>query len=738
MNLKVDRRRLLIGGGSAVGLVLAWSVWPRARNDNLATGKDETALGAFLKIGTDNRVIVAVPQVETGQGIWTGLPQILADALGADWRMIGVEPAPLGAAYANHPLIRSLRTHELPGWAGPAGRLIGHWPDFADELQATVGSNSIIAFHQQFAAAGTVARGLLLRAAAKSWGTDWKTLQVRGGQVLNGAERKSFGALAAAAAGLKPLEAVPPPQTSLLGRPLPRLDAPPKTDGSARFGADVRLPRMVYAALRAGPPGDSHIVSADEGAARKMRGVVDVVRREDWIAVIGESWWAANHALNLAKPRFETRGVIPSDASITAALEKALADDAAAADAESRGDIDAAFKGQKPLTAEYAVPWLAHASPETPNATVRIGGGRCEIWIATQSPTLVREAVAQATGFSADDIIVYPTMVGGGFGRLLDPQVAVRAVLIAQAVDRPVQLVLSRWDDIVGDAGRVPMRARMQAVVGADKTITGWRAQIAAPDTASAVAATLLGRQARPRANADAIAGAVPPYAIPAMKVAHHLADVGLAPGLWRSGTHSATAFFNECFIDELSAAAGLDPLSFRLRMLKDRPRHAEALKTAAGLGNYAPVAGEMAQGLAVHESAGSVVAMMAQVRLDKGKAISVERMVCAVDCGQVVNPRLVRQQIEGGVIFALAAVTGAQVHWDAGIPREKALGALGLPLLADAPRVEVHLMKGTGAPSGVSGIAVPPVAPAVANAMFAASGQRVRHLPISFAGGPA
>lgn len=732
--IAVDRRTLLIGGGVGAGLLLAWWAWPRAQSLNLAVGEGETALGAFLKIGLDGRVTVAVPQAEVGQGIWTALPQVLADALGADWNMVAVEPAPIGPAYGNRLLLKDLERLALPRWAGPAGRLLASWPEDAAELQATIGSNSLAAFHASFIQAGNVARALLMKAAAKHWDTDWKTLDTGQGFVANGAERLSFGEVAAAAAGFDPPAEIPPRGKSarrLMGRPLPRLDAPPKLDGSARFGADVRLPNMVFASVRAGPPGDSVLASADEKAAGALRGVIKVIRRERWVAAVGESWWAANRALNVMRPRFETRGGLAHQAGINEALGQALREgDEAAVIA---GDAEAVLKSGKAITAEYRVPMLAHASPETPNATARVANGRCEIWTATQSATLVRDAVAEALGYSRQAVVVYPTLVGGGFGRLIDPAPAVQAALVAADLKRPVQLVWSRYEDVVHDAMRPPMMARMRATIAPDKTIAALEAVIAAPDSAAQVARALLpGLALDDAARTAAIAGAVPPYAIPALKVAHRLADLGLPAGLWRGGVNAATAFFVECFVDELAAAAGLDPLSFRLRLLKGSPRHAEALKTVAGVGGYAPFAGEAAQGIAVHETAGAVVAMLAEVSITGDQKVKVDRVVCAVDCGAVVNPDLVKQQVEGGIIFGLGGVLDGGVNWSKGLPEPLGVGDMGLPRMRDAPEIEVHIMQNALPPAGLSGAAVPPVAPAVVNALYAATGKRVRQLPIN------
>lgn len=735
--MKLDRRTLLVGGGAGAGLALMWSIWPRARSFHIAVREGETAFGAFIKIGAGNRVTVGVPQAEMGQGIWTALPQVAADALGADWNLVAVEPASTGPAYANKALLQRLAQEALPGWAGPLGRMIRSWPDYADDLQATVGGNSIRAFHESYARAGAVARALLMKAAAKRWDTDWKTLETARGFVVNGGERIAFSELAADAAledvpGELPATASESVPLRLAGRALPRLDVPPKVDGSARFGADVRLPNMVYASVRSGPPGDSRLVSADEKAGQASRGVHRIVRKDRWIAAVGESWWAANRALNAMKPRFETRGGLVDTAGIRKALDRALRE-GPSADAADRGDAPGALGGKNVVTAEYEAPMLAHASPETLNATARLSGDLCEIWTATQSATLVKQAVAVALDIPAERVVVYPTLVGGGFGRMIETEPAVQAALLAREMKRPVQLVWSRFQDSVHDGMRPPMKARLRAALTPDKTIASWEATIAAPDGVAAVARALMpGLEMEDDARAGAIAGAVPLYEVQALKVTHRLARIGVEPGLWRSGAHSATAFFNECFIDALAQQAGLDPLTFRLRMLRGKPRHAEVLKTAAGVGGYAPFAGEIAQGIALHETDGAIVAVLAEIAITKDQAVRVSRLVCAVDCGRVVNPDLVTQQIEGGAIFALDGLLRGGVDWRRGLPEQVDIGKLRLPLIGDAPEIEVSIIKSDAPPESMSGAAVPPVAPAVVNAVNAATGQRIQTLPLA------
>ena len=733
----ISRRSLMIGGGAAVGLVLAWGLWPREQPINLAAGEGEHVFNAFLKIAADGQVTVAVPQAEMGQGVYTVLPQILADELGADWTLVAVEPAPVHPAYSNKLALAEIEDNPGPVWLKDVERWTAARWGSPRRLQITTGSTSIRAFHDSFRNAGAMARALLAMAAVERWGNggDWRECNAVAGHIERGAERLSFGTLAAEAATMTPPDALEwrdEPSRRLYGRSIPRLDAPPKLDGSARFGADVRLPKMVYASVRQGPPGDSRLAGYDEAAAKAVRGFLAVTNDVRWVAAVASDWWAAERALNLMKPRFETLGPLADSASIAAALDRALTGGEATAFHEL-GDVDEGLAGTDVVTADYAVPMTSHLSLEPMNATARVSGDRAEIWAPTQSVTIVRNAVAEALGFAPDQVTVFPTLLGGSFERMLDPAPAVQAALIARSMKRPVQLLWSRGEDMIQEAMHPPAKARLRARLAPDKTIAALDIRIAAPASARESWVRLLGEKAKPdEAELAAIAGAVPAYAIPALRVSHAPAEIGVPTGLQRGGAARASSFFLESFIDELAHKSGLDPLSFRLRLLADKPRHSEALKLAASLGGYAPFSGEIAQGLAVAETAGSVVAMMAEASVDKDGKIRLTRVVAAVDCGRAVNPDVVKQQIESGILHALATARDGAIGYAKGLPEPRELGGLNLPLLKDAPEIEVTLMESDAPIGGVSGIAVPPLAPALANALFMATGKRVRKLPFN------
>jgi isoquinoline 1-oxidoreductase beta subunit len=733
----LNRRTLLIGGGAGIGLIVAWGLWPRRYGVNLAAAEGETVFGPYLKIGADGQVTVAVPQAEHGQGVYTALPQIVADELGADWRTVAVEAAPINPLYAN-PLAAGILF----------GDALALLPDATREtyverhaLMLTAGSTSIRRFEAPLRAAGAAARVLLCKAAASRWDGDWRSCGTADGFVVMGDRRERFGPLAERAAA----ESLPggelPLRTGddkrLLGQPLPRLDAPAKVDGSATFAADVRLPGMVFASIRQGPVGESRLLSIDKPAARAVPGMVAAIENDRWVAAAATTWWAANRGLDAMAPRFETHGVV-DDASIAAALDAALAGEGARV--HEAGDVDAAFTGQRTQTATYRVGAALHAAIEPTCATASWADGRLTLWMPTQAPTLARAAAARAIGIAEDRVVLHPTIAGGSFGANLDHRVAEQAAILAHRLARPVQLTWSRGEDCLADRYRTPAAARMTARVGRGGTIAGWQAQIAAPRTGRDIARRLLGgdiaaslSMALPGDRGDALAtdGALPAYGIPHVAVDHHAADLGLPGGWWRAGAHSYTAFFTECFLDELAGFAGMEAHSFRIAMLGGDVRLARCLSTVATMGGWQGGVPGSGQGIACHRMRGSAIACMAEAHIGDDQRVKVDRLVVAVDCGRVINPDLVRQQIEGGLLFGMAAATGASTGFDANLPVVRGFAGLNLPRLIDCPEMLIEVIGSDADPGGVSELAVPVVAPAIANALHAATGRRYRSLPL-------
>lgn len=729
----IDRRTLLIGGGVGVGLLLGWELWPRTYRPNVATVPGETLLNAFLKIDTAGRVTAIVPQAETGQGIWTALPQALADELGADWRQVAVEPAPINPLYANRLIAADYEEAQVPHFLRGLGRwAAARWAtDHA--LMITAGSTSVRAFEQPFREAGAIARALLCMAAGKRLGADWQACDTESGFVVRGNDRFRFGDLAGEAAVFKPPASPPlrkPGEGNISGKPMPRLDVPSKIDGTARFAGDVRLPGMLFASVRHGPLGDTKLVSQDMAAADRVWGVHGVVRGPDWIAAIANNWWAAEHALDMLRPRFATSGALPDSANVAHALDTAL--NGEAKPMLTLGKPEPLLSGPGVIEAVYEVPLQAHATLEPLVATARPDGNGLEIWMPTQAPGLSRAAIARATGLSEGRITLYPTLVGGGFGRKLENDAGVQAAILALRAKKPVQLMWSRAEDLRRGRHGPPAKARLTARLNAQGQIAAWRARIAAPASTGAAVARLVASHGHKGAEQAAVEGAQPPYAIPALAIEHVPADIGIETGVWRAAAHAYTAFFTESFVDELAAAAGQDALAFRIGMLAGQPRLARCLSRAAEAGGWSGQA-QSGEGLACHSAFGSHIGLYVEAS-DEGGQIKVARMVAAVDAGRLINPDLVRQQIESGLIWGLASALGDRVSFAHGLPDQANLDALALPRLKNTPEIQVELIPSAEAPGGVSELAVPVAAPAIANAVASATGKRLRSLPLALA----
>lgn len=724
----VTRRRLLVGGGAGIGLVVAWAAWPRRYAVNLRAAKGEALFGPYLKIGEDGHVTVAVPQAERGQGVFTAFAQIVADELGADWRTMGIETAPLNPLYAN-----SLWLRELAGVAEPssvADRLA------ADAmLMATAGSTSVRAFEAPLRAAAAVARAQLCAVAADRWGVAPEACDTAAGFVVHEAKRLRFGELAAAAADETPPAAPPLRMTDddrLAGESLPRLDTPSKLDGMTNYAADIRLPNMVFAAIRQAPRGAVRLVGLDKAAADRVPGVLAVVDTPRWVAAVANNWWAANRALDAMRPRFATRDV-PDQPAIDRLLDAALEGEGTRVVA--RGDLAAAFSGATVKYADYRVAPAAHAAIEPVAATASWADDRVQLWLPTEAPASARAAVASGLGIAAERVIVHPTQIGGGFGRGLGSEAAVQAAELSMRLKRPVQLQWSRVEDLYHDPLRPPARARLTGKLGGGR-IAAWQAKIAVPHYGEAVASTLLADSALARRYAAkgsdrfSVAGAETPYAIEALAVDHHPAELDLPIGYLRGGAYGYTTFFTESFVDELARMAFIEPFSFRMAMLGGSPRLARCLTTVASIGGWQGGEPGTSQGLAVHAAYGSMIAVLAEARSEGGR-IRVDRLVAAVDAGRMINPDLVRQQIEGGLVFGMSLALGGAPGLAGGVTAARQLRDLRLPILADTPEISVELLPSEAEPGGVSELAVPPVAPAIANALFAATGRRYRHLPI-------
>ncbi|MGD9810993.1 MAG: molybdopterin cofactor-binding domain-containing protein [Sphingobium sp.] len=740
ISAKIDRRTLLIGGGATAGLLLGWGLWPRSYRPNLPVGSNETLINAFLKIDTAGQIIVVVPQLEMGQGVTTVLPQILADELGADWRTVAVQGAPVSPLYANTLLAREFLESDWSRLAGGAGDWAMHEMATRSAMMLTGGSTSIRNFAGAYREAGAAARVLLCKAAGARWGIPFESCRIENGIVTDGQRTLRIGELAGEAAGFTLPDVVSGrayDDERLLGSDVPRLDIPSKIDGSHNFAADIRLPDMVYASIRQGPPGAVRLKSSRDAEAKKVTGFLQLVKEDQWVAACATNWWAANKALDLIDPVFEVAGP-PLDG---AAIEKAL-DDAFERGEGSRiyaqGDLAASFAGARLIRADYRVAPALHLAIEPPCATARVEEGRAEVWAASQAPAFCRKAVAKALGLAETAVNIYPVSAGGSFGRRFEHEPAVQAALIARALKRPVQLLYSRAEDIISDRPRPPANARMWAKLGTGGRIESLAAKVSAPAAnpqlwdriahgKTPVEAAL---RAGDRPDRHALSGMPSPYGIPIYAIDHYPADVRLPVGRWRANADSYTCFFTESFIDELAYSANIEPFSFRMQHLGGQTRLARCLTTVTAMGGWQGGTMGSGQGIAIHAMDGGFIALMIEATLESG-SIRATNIVAVADVGNQPHPDIARQQIEGGILFGLGAATGAMADYTNGLPRRVIMGRMGLPRLADIGDVSVELLPSEAEPAGIGQIGVPPVAPALAGALFTLTGRRNRAIPL-------
>ncbi|MDT7934140.1 MAG: molybdopterin cofactor-binding domain-containing protein [Sphingomonadaceae bacterium] len=712
---RAARRTVLIGGGAGLGLAVGWAVWPRSYPVNLAPRRGTHVVSAWLRIGEDGRIVVICPQAEMGQGTQSGLAQLLADELGADWRTVEVEPAPLSGTYANVAAFADAAAGKAGIFAGLARYAVTEAVQRFD-LQLTGGSTSIRSFHQTMREAGAAARAVLCKAAAERWGMDWRRCDTRDGFVIGGANRIRFAELAADAAKQTPPRRLELRPVRPEGVVRPRLDVPAKVDGSAVFGIDVRRPGMVYAAVRHGPAGDR---GKPQLPASAPPGAIAMTGGPGWVAVVADRWWAAKQAADALAPKWAASAGLADQAQIDAALARAAA-----------GGGELPGQGRL-ITAGFSVPYVAHASLEPMNATAHVHDRRVEVWAPTQSTSLVTAAVARALDVAERDVTVYPTLIGGGFGRKAEVDAAVQAALIARDVRRPVQLIWSREEEFRAAPMRPAAHARYQARLRPDGGIEAWHARIASQSVGQQFAKrnmpSLAFGEGKPDSSAIEGADALP-YAVGTLTAEHVNVLAAVPVGYWRSVGHSYTAFMNERFVDRLAAEAKQDPMLYRLRLLANRPRH-KALLTAVGeRAGYA-----QGMGVAIHESFGSIAAVVADCALEP--APRVKRVTIGIDCGQVVNPDLVRQQMEGAVVWALSAALKSRVTWRGGYPEQENFDRFTLLPLAETPRIDVLIATNPAYPlGGVGEAGVPPVAPAVANAFAVLTGRAFDTLPLVFA----
>lgn len=751
--MQFTRRGILLTAGVAGSLLAAWALTARRFDPPLAAGEGEFAFDAWLKIGKDGVISVAVPDVEMGQGITTLIPQIVAIELGADWRQIAVEPAPVSGAYGNAPLAAHWSELWLPVMSGladtPESLLARRFAE--NDAFAVTAEGTALAAHEAAArSAAAGARAMLAMAAADRWGVAWEECDAQGGFIVHDKQRLSFAELVEEAAEYEPpsppvLRAQPPlerPAEFPAGAPLrfPRLDLPAKVDGSFTFAGDVRLPDMVYAAIRHGPVGEARLGSYDAAKARDPQGQVTLVPGEDWLAAVAPSWWAAERALSQIAPRFAAKGKADSG-RIAERLDAALSKGAATRVAEA-GDPDAWLSGKFEHAARYVIAPALHGGLETASATARVSGGKAELWVANQAPQTCRRAVAQALGIGIGDVVLYPMPAGGSFDARLESDHAVEAALIAKAVGRPVQLIWSRWQEHVAGLPRAPARAALAARTAQDGSLTGLTVRVAMPGTMREFGRRLFdgddrraALEAQDQGDPLALEGMVPPYAIEHLLVEHVPVNVGLPTGRLHGNSLALGAFLIETFVDELAHRSGREPLSYRMAMLGHDLKLANCLQRAASLAEWGGGTGGSGQGLACTRMAiagrEGRIALVASARRDDS-GIRVDKLTAVLDVGRVINADIARQQVEGGLIFGMGLARGSTTAYADGLPLTGRLGMLGLPLLGDCPEIEVEFIDSQAEPFDPAELAVAVSVPAIANALFSAGSVRLHSLPLT------
>ncbi|MGH7526858.1 MAG: molybdopterin cofactor-binding domain-containing protein [Gemmatimonadales bacterium] len=704
----ISRRHFVVIVTAAAGALLLNCRWSPDQAANQA--EPETALGAWLRIGADDRITIILSQAEMGQGVYTSLPVIIADELGADWSRVRVENSPTAEAYRNPKL---------------------NW-------QFTGGAESVRSFYDHLRKMGATAREMLIAVAARRWNVDRSSCRTEGGvgHHVSSRRRLRFGALAAEAAQVPP-PADPPlrPREDfrLIGKRLPRLDTPSKVDGSAVFGLDVTVPGMVHAAIRAVPEIGASFAPFDAEAVRRGPGVIDVITLPDGaVAVVAQTYWQARRALGALPLAVESgphRGVNSDD---FIAAEHAAAKGSRAVTFHSAGNPSLTLaRAARRHEAEYRSPFEAHATMEPMNCTAQVTADGVDIWGPTQGQELAQVTVAAVLGLAKDKVRVNRTFLGGGFGRRLLADFVVQTVLLARRVGRPVKLIWSREEDMQHDFYRPAVVNRLSGGLDARGALQVLRHRVVSPTILlhvypAAAEALKEGKDDLCMEGAREL-----PYRVPHQLADFTLMTLPIPTSVWRTTGYGPNVFAIENFLDELAHLSAQDPYRFRHRLLQHDPRALAVLElAAAGSAWDTPPAPGRARGLAFAAPFGSYVAQVVELSVT-GQEVKVHRVICAVDCGQVISPDTVVAQMESGVAWSLTAATRTEITFDQGRITQSNFHDFPVLRLPEMPAVEVHLVDSGEPPGGVGEVGAVPTAPALTNALFAATGRRIRTLPL-------
>jgi isoquinoline 1-oxidoreductase subunit beta len=692
---------LVIGFNLTLGSKLAQAQAPAAPNLNQPN--------AFLRIARDGTVAVQIKHLEFGQGVMTSLPMLVAEELECDWTKVRPELAPAAPIYV----------HTAFG------------------MQITGGSSSVSNSWDQLRTVGAMARMMLVSAAAQRWKIDAGKCRAANGMVLGPAGQKlSYGELADEAAKLPAPEKVVLQATkdfSVIGKPTRRIDAPSKVNGNARFGLDItskQIPNLHTAVIAHPPMFGARVKSFDASKVNGIPGVTHVVQIENGVAVVAKSFWAAKTGRDALKIEWDLGPAATADSS---AMSKSYRETAKGAGlVAKKGNPESLKSAAKTVVAEFEMPYLAHAAMEPLNCTAQVTADKCELWVGSQLQTLDVVAAAKVAGVSPQNVKLNTVLAGGGFGRRtnLNSDYVVEAVEVAKKANLPVKLVWTREDDMKGGSYRPMYAHRIEAGLDAANKIVAWNHTVVGQSlvTGTVFAAVLI----KDGIDASSVEGiADTPYDIPNMHTTLHSPKVGVPVLFWRSVGHSHTAFAMETMMDDLAKAAGQDPVAFRRTYLAKHPKTLKTLNLAAEKAGWgAPLPKGRARGVAVHESFGSVVAHVAEVSLDKG-ALKIHRVVSAIDCGLVVNPLTVSAQVESAIVYGLSAALYGKVTLKDGVVEQSNYHDYPVLRMTEMPKVEVHFVPGGTTPTGVGEPGLPPIAPAISNALFALTGKRLRNLPL-------
>ena len=700
------QRTAYVGGG----LVLALGL-PGLQGGSRAATLSGGELNAWLRIGSDNSITVLVDRSEMGQGVYTALPTLLAEELEVDPTGIKIVAAPVGEAYVN---------------ALNGGQITGT-------------SNSVPEAWEKLRKAGAQARSMLITAAARRWRVDPSSCHASNGRITSASGKTaSYGQLAEVAARLpvpKEVQLKSPAEFRLIGKPLTRLDTPSKVNGSAEFGIDVRLPQMLYAAVAFCPELGGKVASVNSAAALAMPGVRRVVPTTSAVIVVAEHYWQAKKARDVLRIEWASGPNARLDnaaiwSQLNAAAMKpgvsALSSDNVAAALKGGHAAEALKKAAKTFAAVYELPLVAHATMEPMNCTADVRADRCDLYVGTQAQQLVQAAAAKAAGLNPNQVNVHTTLLGGGFGRRLEVDFVPAAVAASKAVGAPVKLIWTREDDMTHDLYRPPAREAVEAGLDAHGNLAVWTLHIVSPSITSRFDPT----------NKDPFDSVIEyvqnfPYAVANFDLRYTRQEIGIDVGYWRSVSHTPNCFAVESSIDEIAALVSEDPLEFRRKLLAGKPRHLQVLKVVAERSGWGHAPKGHFQGIAFMEGYTSHIAQVAEVSIEASR-LKIHKITCVIDCGQTVNPRIVESQLESGIVYGLTAALWGNITLRAGRVQQRNFNDHRVLRINEMPILDVHVIKSDERPGGVGETAVPPVAPSICNALFAATGKRLRALPIA------